>query len=497
MEYARRSGGCLCPSIRTTCRWRQISAKAHTIHVSVIDTCPVSTCATPVSIHKPTKQTNKNPSLVPSFPPDFHRCHSSTTTHDLTQPVAIAHQFSSHPPTGASHHCLASIVLAANAYPFFFFFFSFLFFFFSLSPLILFHWIFNLILTFLVWFLSSCCQFLLSCFVSLNFSSMLVHLILFHEPKPSVFVSKCYSFVYLYGGTFQSDGQPVTGRAVAQGKDLRGKVVLGQLSSFAQIPRAHRVVQSSRPQTGAVGAHIDARGPVRVALELTHQRLIVQIPYGDISVRATAEAHLITFNTHISPPIHHPSTLSNYQTTTIPPTRSLLLPYPSRWIELYLAVGADGQGVTGRCRRSQLCLDPRSRGGQIPNRERASFASYNQSPPIRKQLDTSDVIIPLQTVQLRHRDGRLASVHASVGLSGLSEKLADVPDLNASFATRVNVFGRRGNGHGTDDFSVRKSAQWTCGSRDTGTNQGIGRERNRLDYAISANVEGVSGFASG
>ena len=128
MEYARRSGGCLCPSIRTTCRWRQISAKAHTIHVSVIDTCPVSTCATPVSIHKPTKQTNKNPSLVPSFPPDFHRCHSSTTTHDLTQPVAIAHQFSSHPPAGASHHCLASIVLAANAYPFFFFFLFFSFF---------------------------------------------------------------------------------------------------------------------------------------------------------------------------------------------------------------------------------------------------------------------------------------------------------------------------------------------------------------------------------
>ena len=81
-----------------------------------------------------------------------------------------------------------------------FFFFSFLFFFFSLSPLILFHWIFNLILTFLVWFLSSCCQFLLSCFVSLNFSSMLVHLILFHEPKPSVFVSNA---IHLFTSTVE------------------------------------------------------------------------------------------------------------------------------------------------------------------------------------------------------------------------------------------------------------------------------------------------------
>ena len=98
--------------------------------------------------------------------------------------------------------------------------------------------------------------------------------------------------VYLDGGTLQSDGQPIAGRTVAQREDLRGEIVLCQLSSLTQIPRAHRVVQTARPQSGPVGAHVDARGAVRMALELAHQRLIVQIPHGDVSVRATAEANL-------------------------------------------------------------------------------------------------------------------------------------------------------------------------------------------------------------
>ena len=101
-------------------------------------------------------------------------------------------------------------------------------------------------------------------------------------------------FIYLNSGTLQSDGEPITGWTVAQRENLRSEIVLGQLPSFTQIPRAHSVVQPARPQSGPVGAHVDARGAVRVTLELTHQRLIVQIPHGNVPVRTTAEAYLKT-----------------------------------------------------------------------------------------------------------------------------------------------------------------------------------------------------------
>jgi hypothetical protein len=60
--------------------------------------------------------------------------------------------------------------------------------------------------------------------------------------------------------------------------------VLGQLAALTKIPRPDRVVQSSRPQSCPVCAHVDAGGAVRVTLELPHQRLIVQIPHGNVSV---------------------------------------------------------------------------------------------------------------------------------------------------------------------------------------------------------------------
>ena len=60
--------------------------------------------------------------------------------------------------------------------------------------------------------------------------------------------------------------------------------MLGQLTAFTKIPRSDRVVQSSRPQSRSIRTHVNARSAVRVTLELPHQRLIVQIPHGNVSV---------------------------------------------------------------------------------------------------------------------------------------------------------------------------------------------------------------------
>ena len=102
--------------------------------------------------------------------------------------------------------------------------------------------------------------------------------------------------------------------------------MLGQLPALAQVPRTHRVVQSTRPQPRSIRAHVDARGAVRVALELPDQRLIVQVPHGDVSVRAAAEANLKP-NKIVSPSFR-----------------------PDHNKETDLAVRTDGQSVTSRCR---------------------------------------------------------------------------------------------------------------------------------------------------
>lgn len=44
--------------------------------------------------------------------------------------------------------------------------------------------------------------------------------------------------------------------------------MLLQLPALPQVPRAHGVVQASRPQLGAIMGDVYAAGPVRVALEL-------------------------------------------------------------------------------------------------------------------------------------------------------------------------------------------------------------------------------------
>lgn len=84
----------------------------------------------------------------------------------------------------------------------------------------------------------------------------------------------------------------LTGWTETERENLRCEVMLLQLTAFPQIPRAHCVVQAAGPQAGAVGADVDAGGAVGVSLELAHQRLIVQIPNGDVAVAAAREAHL-------------------------------------------------------------------------------------------------------------------------------------------------------------------------------------------------------------
>lgn len=60
--------------------------------------------------------------------------------------------------------------------------------------------------------------------------------------------------------------------------------MLVKLATLSEVPGAHGVVQSSGPQSVSVGRDVDAAGTVRVTLELPDQRLVVQIPHGDVAV---------------------------------------------------------------------------------------------------------------------------------------------------------------------------------------------------------------------
>lgn len=54
----------------------------------------------------------------------------------------------------------------------------------------------------------------------------------------------------------------------------------------------HSIVKSSSPKLGTVSRYVDTRCAISVTLELSHQGLIVKVPYCDVTVWATAEAHL-------------------------------------------------------------------------------------------------------------------------------------------------------------------------------------------------------------
>lgn len=127
--------------------------------------------------------------------------------------------------------------------------------------------------------------------------------------------------------------------------------MLLQLATFPQIPRADRVVQPAGPQARPVRADVDAGRTVRVALELAHQRLVVQIPHGYVAVAAARKAHL--------------------------------------------RVGTDGERVAGGRRRRQLRLYPGRRAGQVPDRQVGRFAPDDQRSAVREQLHGADIVVSL------------------------------------------------------------------------------------------------------
>merc|ERR1719319_685712 len=182
---------------------------------------------------------------------------------------------------------------------------------------------------------------------------------------------------HLHVRVLHADCEPVAGWAVAQAEYLGAEVVLLQLPALPQVPRPHRVVQPSRPQLRAICRDVDTRGPVGVALELAHQRLVVQVPHRDVAVAAAAEADL--------------------------------------------AVWRDGQGVARRSRGSHFSLNSWSWRREVPDRNGASLAAHHQGVPIGQQLDAADVVIPGEAVQL--------------GDWGLATGLADVPHLDTSLAS--------------------------------------------------------------
>ena len=128
---------------------------------------------------------------------------------------------------------------------------------------------------------------------------------------------------HLHVGVLHADGEPVPGGAVAEAEDLAAEVVLLQLSALPEVPGPDRVVQAPGPQLGAVSRDVDAAGPVRVALELPDQGLVVEVP--DCNVPVT-ETKFSLAGTKIS---HH-----QYD-----------LPAAA---ETHFRVRADGQSVAGR-----------------------------------------------------------------------------------------------------------------------------------------------------
>jgi len=105
------------------------------------------------------------------------------------------------------------------------------------------------------------------------------------------------------------------------------------------------------PEFGSVGGDVYAASAVRVSLELAHQRLVLQVPNGNVAVAAAAEAHL--------------------------------------------RVGTDGERVARRRRRGQLGLDARRGRRQVPDGQVARLPTHDQRPTVRQQLHRADVVVPL------------------------------------------------------------------------------------------------------
>ena len=209
--------------------------------------------------------------------------------------------------------------------------------------------------------------------------------------------------------------KPVSSGTPAETEDLAAEVMLLELSSLPEVPGPHSVVQSSSPELGTVSRNINTAGSVSVTLELSDQGLVVEVPHCNVPV---TETKFSLAGTKIS---HH-----QYD-----------LPAAA---ETHFRVRADGQSVAGWSRTRQLRLDPGLRGGQVPDRQGARLSSNYQSSSIRQQLDGSDVVLSLQAVQLGHWL--------------LCPGLSNVPDLDTSLATSVDVLGGVGHGDGAHHVTV-------------------------------------------
>ena len=91
----------------------------------------------------------------------------------------------------------------------------------------------------------------------------------------------------LHIAVLHSNRQPVASWTVTQTEDLTAEVVLLELSALPQVPGPHGVVQPPSPELGAVSRNINAAGPVSVALELSDQGLVVEVPDCNVPVTET------------------------------------------------------------------------------------------------------------------------------------------------------------------------------------------------------------------
>ena len=68
--------------------------------------------------------------------------------------------------------------------------------------------------------------------------------------------------------------------------------MLIELTTLAHIPCAHCIVETAREYAHTIGRYVNAAGAVRVALKLFDKQVIVDVPHGNVAVRAAAKADL-------------------------------------------------------------------------------------------------------------------------------------------------------------------------------------------------------------
>lgn len=111
--------------------------------------------------------------------------------------------------------------------------------------------------------------------------------------------------------------------------------MLLQLPSLSQVPRAHSVVQATRPQFSAIVRDVNAAGTICVALKLP------TTPTGQKMVSCTAN-YTFQLQGHA------------YHLLTDIPDKRLIMEVPNGYVaiattgEADLSVRADGQSVAGR-----------------------------------------------------------------------------------------------------------------------------------------------------